>query len=167
MTDEPQPDDILAGPGLTNEEVYAKYSGELIRFATGLVGPWDAEDVLSGAVLSAMYSKHWPAVKNPRAYLYRSVLNEALQTQRSAASRRLREIRTGSRDDWDDANQYPEVLDVVRGLSIRQRAVIVLTYWSDLDPSQVGRLLNISEGAVKRHLARARTHLRKRLHYET
>jgi RNA polymerase sigma factor (sigma-70 family) len=113
-----------------------------------------------------MYSRHWPAVKNPRAYLYRSVLNEALQTQRSAASRRLREIRTSSRDDWDDANQHPEVLEVVRGLSVRQRAVIVLTYWHDLDPSQVARLLAISEGAVKRHLARARTHLRKRLQYE-
>jgi RNA polymerase sigma factor (sigma-70 family) len=166
MPFEPDSDDALAGPELTNEEVYSKYAGELIRFATGLVGPWEAEDVLSGAVLSAMYSRHWPAVKNPRAYLYRSVLNEALQTQRSAASRRLREIRTSSRDDWDDANQHPEVLEVVRGLSVRQRAVIVLTYWHDLDPSQVARLLAISEGAVKRHLARARTHLRKRLQYE-
>jgi RNA polymerase sigma-70 factor (ECF subfamily) len=163
MPYEVESDDPLAGPALTNEEVYSKYAGELIRFATGLVGPWDAEDVLSGAVISAMYSRHWPTVKNPRAYLYRSVLNEALQAQRSAASRRVREIRTASRDDWDAANQHPEVLEVVRGLSIRQRAVIVLTYWNDLDTSQVARLLAISEGAVKRHLARARAHLRKQL----
>lgn len=163
MTDGSGRDGRLAGDDLTKEQVYVKYSGELIRFATGLVGPWDAEDVLSGAVLSAMYSKHWPLVKNPRAYLYRSVVNQALQAQRSSASRRLREIRTGSRDEWDEANLHPEVLEVVRGLSVRQRAVIVLTYWNDLEPSRIASLLGISEGAVKRHLARARTHLRNRL----
>jgi RNA polymerase sigma factor (sigma-70 family) len=48
-------------------------------------------------------------------------------------------------------------------LSIRQRAVTVLTYWSDLDPSSVALLLGISEGSVRRHLARARSRLKERL----
>ena len=100
MPFEPDSDDAFAGPELTNEEVYSKYAGELIRFATGLVGPWEAEDVLSGAVLSAMYSRHWPAVKNPRAYLYRSVLNEALQTQRSAATTGTTRISTQRFSRW-------------------------------------------------------------------
>ena len=38
-------------------------------------------------------------------------------------------------------------------LSVKQRAVIVLTYWEDLSPSAVAQLMGISEGAVKRHLA--------------
>lgn len=149
--------------GPTDEEIYNKYSEELVRFATGIVGPWEAEDVLSAAVLSTVYSKHWPEVRNKRAYLYRSVLNQAMMLQRSSASRRLREIKTAPRDRCEDQYQDPEILDVVSGLSLRQRAVIVLTYWSDLDASQVAKLLDISEGAVKRHLARARTHLRERL----
>jgi DNA-directed RNA polymerase specialized sigma24 family protein len=31
-------------------------------------------------------------------------------------------------------------------LSLRQRAVTVLTYWSDLDPGAIAQLLGISEG---------------------
>jgi RNA polymerase sigma factor (sigma-70 family) len=48
-------------------------------------------------------------------------------------------------------------------LSERQRAVVYLTYWDDLDPPRIAELLGISDGAVRRHLARARHHLRKTL----
>jgi DNA-directed RNA polymerase specialized sigma24 family protein len=40
---------------------------------------------------------------------------------------------------------------------------VVLTYWDDLDRASVARLLGISEGAVKRHLARAHHRLRELL----
>jgi DNA-directed RNA polymerase specialized sigma24 family protein len=40
---------------------------------------------------------------------------------------------------------------------------VYLTYWEDLDPSRISELLGISDGAVRRHLARARRHLRKTL----
>jgi RNA polymerase sigma factor (sigma-70 family) len=46
---------------------------------------------------------------------------------------------------------------------VKQRAVIVLTYWEDLGPSAIAALMGISEGAVKRHLARARSHLKEEL----
>jgi RNA polymerase sigma-70 factor (ECF subfamily) len=55
------------------------------------------------------------------------------------------------------------VRDAVVALSVRQRAVIVLTYWADLDPRTVAERLGISEGSVRRHLARARAHLREAL----
>jgi RNA polymerase sigma factor (sigma-70 family) len=53
------------------------------------------------------------------------------------------------------------VREAVGKLSVRQRAVIVLTYWADLDPPTVAERLGISEGSVRRHLARARAHLRE------
>jgi RNA polymerase sigma factor (sigma-70 family) len=152
---------------LSDEEVYSKFAEELIRFATGLVGPSDAEDVVSGAVLSAMYSQKWSSVQNRRAYLYRTVLNEARQQWRATARRRAREAKASPPEVWDVENSNPEVLDVVRGLSARQRAVIVLTYWNDLEPPRIAVLLGISEGAVKRHLARARAHLRERFSDES
>jgi RNA polymerase sigma factor (sigma-70 family) len=52
----------------------------------------------------------------------------------------------------------------IQQLSVRQRAVIVLTYWGDFTPRAVAATLGISEGAVKRHLARARHRLREVLH---
>jgi RNA polymerase sigma-70 factor (ECF subfamily) len=58
----------------------------------------------------------------------------------------------------------PEVLSAVFSLSVRQRAVIVLTYWEDLDPAAIATLLNISDGSVRRHLARGKSRLKEVLH---
>ena len=55
----------------------------------------------------------------------------------------------------------PDVLEAVARLSMRQRAAVFLTYWSDLDPVAIAELLDVSEGSVRRHLARARANLRK------
>jgi len=57
-----------------------------------------------------------------------------------------------------------EVLEAVARLSPRQRAVVFLTYWDDLDPAAVASTLGLGEGSVRRHLARARARLRKMLH---
>jgi RNA polymerase sigma factor (sigma-70 family) len=55
----------------------------------------------------------------------------------------------------------PEVRRSLDRLSVQQRAVTYLTYWHDLSPSSVAALLSISEGTVKRQLARARSTLRE------
>jgi DNA-directed RNA polymerase specialized sigma24 family protein len=39
--------------------------------------------------------------------------------------------------------------------------VVYLTYWDDLTPTQIATLLHISEGSVKKQLARAREQLRR------
>ena len=63
----------------------------------------------------------------------------------------------------DAPEPRPEVLAAVARLSPRQRAVVYLTYWDDLDPMSVAEVLGISDGAVRRHLARARKSLRRLL----
>ena len=55
----------------------------------------------------------------------------------------------------------PTCAVAVDRLSVQQRAVILLTYWMDLDPKSTAERLGISEGAVRRHLARARARLRE------
>ena len=83
-------------------EIYRKYSDDLIRFASGLVGPSGAEDVVANAVLRAISSAQWKAVDNQRAYLYRSVLNEAHSQHRSTQRRLAREIKAQQRHDTSD-----------------------------------------------------------------
>ena len=144
--------------------VYAALAPELIRFATALVGPGDAADVLSTAVVKALSSPTWPAVANRRAYLYRSVFNAAHTHRRRHRLRSDREARTDASPYWDLPNLHPEVRQAVIKLSVQQRAVIVLTYWADLPPATVAQWLGISEGSVRRHLARARARLREVLH---
>lgn len=46
---------------------------------------------------------------------------------------------------------------------MRQRAVVVLTYREGHSTKGVADVLAVSEGAVKRHLARARSRLRREL----
>jgi RNA polymerase sigma factor (sigma-70 family) len=146
-----------------DEATYRKYSDELVRFATLLVGPADAADVMVDAVLRAFAAPAWPGVANRRAYLYRAVFTTASSWLRSEGRRRRREQHAaGSPVTWTNEPD-PQVLDAVATLSPRQRAVVYLTYWEDLTPSAVAGLLNISEGAVRRHLARARTILRRSL----
>ncbi len=136
---------------------------ELIRFATALVGPVDAADVLSSAVVKALSTPGWPAVTNRPAYLYRAVFNEAQTWLRRAGRRPVLEARSrhGEPDRWELPELRPEVRQAVAALSTQQRAVIVLTYWADLPPADVAERLGISDGSVRRHLARARARLRK------
>ena len=56
-----------------------------------------------------------------------------------------------------------DVLAAVDRLSVQQRAAVVLTYWEDLSTAEVAQRLQVSEGSVKRHLARARSRLREYL----
>jgi len=145
----------------SDSDSYVKYADELTRFATGLIGPSDAEDVVVSAYVRCVASRRWPLIENRRAYLYRAVLNEARATQRASIRRQLRERRSAFREAVDVDIPRPEVLEAVKRLSLRQRSVVFLTYWSDLDPASIGQLLNISDGTVRRHLARARARLKE------
>ena len=49
---------------MADEEIYRKYSDDLVRFATGLVGPFDAQDVVTDACLRSFRAKEWPQVGN-------------------------------------------------------------------------------------------------------
>jgi RNA polymerase sigma-70 factor (ECF subfamily) len=145
-------------------EVYEKYGEELTRFATFLLGAGDAPDVVVDAVLGAFASPAWPTVRERRAYLYRAVLNRARMHARSQGRRRAREQVSAQPDVAPEAPAPdPDVLAAVAGLSERQRAVVYLTYWDDLTPSAIASLLDVTEGSVRRHLARARRILRSRL----
>jgi RNA polymerase sigma factor (sigma-70 family) len=48
-------------------------------------------------------------------------------------------------------------------LPLQQRAVVVLTYWLDLDPASVAQVLGVSDGTVRKQLARARARLKEAL----
>jgi len=145
-------------------EIYEKYAEELIRFASGLVGPDDATDVFSAAVLRAFTSSGWAAVTNRRAYLYRSVLNEARMWHRTNQRRLARDDRHRPPVEWWDPEVRPDVRAAVASLDVRSRAVLFLSYWADLPPEEIGLLLNISASTVRRDADRAHRRLRRKLH---
>lgn len=146
---------------MDNEQIYRAYATELTRYATGLVGPFDAPDVVSDACLKVFQSKGWPRVTNQRAYLYRAVLSVANDHHRSTISRRLREIKTAGTHVAQPEEIDVDVLRAVDRLSVQQRAAVLLTYWADMTPEAVAEHMGISPGSVKKHLARARKRLQE------
>lgn len=54
---------------LSDAEAYEKYANELVRFATGLVGPDDAPDVVADAFVKVLGSRSWEELDDPKAYL--------------------------------------------------------------------------------------------------
>ena len=150
---------ITATGVMDNEQVYRSYAVELTRYAAGLVGPFDAPDVVTEACMKAFSSRKWPEVANRRAYLYRTVLSVATDHHRSTMSRRLRELKTAAPESTSPQEIDVDVLNAVGRLSMQQRAAVLLTYWADLPVEVVANHMGVSTGAVKRHLARARKHL--------
>lgn len=149
----------------SDEAVYAAYGQELVRFAAGLVGPDDAPDVVVEAFLRVTRSAAWDRARDKRALWYRAVVFEARSWNRSTARRLIRERRVAPAVATTvvETRRDDRVAEALGVLSAQQRAVVMLTYWADLDPPGVGRLLGISDGAVKKQLARARRKLKGEL----
>lgn len=77
--------------------------------------------------MRALASPTWPTVTNHRAYLYRAILNQARTEHRDRQRRWSKGLRAAATERTEPPEYRPEVLGAVRSLSLRQRAVIVLT----------------------------------------
>lgn len=144
-------------------DAYRQHRIALIRFATVLVGPDDAHDVVSAALVR-MLDNGPRSLSHPRAYLYQAVANQARNFKRGEARRRARDTQSAARRQVVfQPEPHPEVRAAVEQLSVRQRAVVYLTYWEDMTDEAIGEHLGIGSGTVRRHLARARRHLRRTL----
>ena len=115
-----QPD----APVATDAEIYREHSTALTRFATVLVGPDNASDIVSSPVLRALSAPGWSSVANHRSYLHQAVANEARNFHRGQTRRREREARVSHTAVVHPPEAHPEVLAAVQQLSVRQRAVV-------------------------------------------
>ena len=146
-----------------DEEIYRKHADELMRFATTLVGVGSAEDVFSGAVLKAMTSPAWQSVIEPRAYLFRAVMNEAFGVKRSERRRCVRDTTLAGPEDMEPYHLALEVADAMSRLSVRQRSVLYLAYWLDLNVDEIASTLHLSRRTTERALTTARQQLEEQL----
>lgn len=146
---------------VNDAELYNWHARALVAFASSLVGPSDAPDVVHDAAIALFESGSLANAANPKALMYRAVSAKARSMQRSVFKRRSRERRFAESVVYHDPEILPEVAAAVVGLSQQQRACIFLTYWEDMTPVAIGELLGIAEGTVKHHLAIGRQKLRR------
>lgn len=125
-----------------------------------------AEDLVQSA-LTRLYV-HWARVRrvdDPVAYGFRTLTNAFLDERRRAHWRRevVTDDAPDSRASAVDHETHSLVLDALRRLPPRQRAVVVLRHFLQYDVSTTAQVLGSSEGTVKSQNAKALNHLRELL----
>lgn len=149
------------------EEFYgSEYSSVFRAVFVAMGDPEQARDATQEAFRRAFVrwrrlSRHdWAG-----GWVMTTALNAARRTRRNDA----REIATEIPDDPVSPpaiEDRVDLLDAVRTLPFRQRQAVVLFYLADLPTPVVAEFMRISEGAVKAHLAQARSSLKRTMGVE-
>ncbi|MEU7861894.1 SigE family RNA polymerase sigma factor [Nonomuraea sp. NPDC049141] len=125
----------------------------------------EAEDLLQTA-LERTY-RNWDRVRyaNPEPYIRRVIVNTAISRARRRAILHIIPVHTPpeSAAPETDIDLRRMLMDALRALPPRQRAVIVLRYWEDLGETQTAEILGCSVGTVKSQASKAMAKLRTAL----
>ena len=145
-------------------EFYASAKDDCLRAVLASTGDVQAaEDLVAEAFARAWAA--WRSVSRhpaPRAWVVRTALNTRVSWWR----RRHREVALGQADGLADAPGRGDPADsqlmaaVVR-LPLRQRQVVGLRLFLDLDTARTAEVLGIAPGTVTAHLTRAIAALRE------
>jgi RNA polymerase sigma-70 factor (sigma-E family) len=126
----------------------------------------DAEDLVQETLLKV--ARRWHRVDHPAAYARRVLINLVLDdADRRTRQRAELQPHEGTDEVADEqaARALREVDDLAEfswalaQLPTRQRAVLVLRYWSDLPVAEVADILGCTEGTVTSTASRATARL--------
>jgi RNA polymerase sigma factor (sigma-70 family) len=139
--------------------LYASTGGALWRAMLAVAG--GRADVADDATAEAFRQLccHWPQVRDPVPWLYRTAYNAVLQ--------HLRRERRESPSDFEELDGVSvqsllsaDTVGLLRGLPPDQRLAVFLIYFADLSYAEAGRLTGSSAVAVRVRVHRARRKLR-------
>jgi RNA polymerase sigma-70 factor (sigma-E family) len=151
---------------------YENARDDCLRAVTAVVGSRQtAEELVAEAFARAWAS--WTRVAAhpaPRAWVVRTALNTHVSWWR----RRRREVPAADHPSLlglaaqppDLALPDQRLMTALRSLPPRQRQVVALRIFLDLDSETTARTLGIAPGTVTAHLARATRSLREQLSFE-
>ncbi len=157
-------------PAETDAE-FAEYVGgrlpSLRRLAFLLCHDWHRADDLVQASVTKLYV-HWHRARQAAsvdAYVRTIIVREFLHDRRSAWARRvmLGSLLPDQPAADLDADAAIDLRAAIAALPTRQRAVLVLRYYCDLDVEHSAEALGCSPGTVKSQTARALASLRRQL----
>lgn len=147
---------------MNDAQIYEELRWDLMRFATSLVGPDQAGDVVSTVIGRVLARRGGLAgLSDPKPYLVRAIQNEARNRYRADARRATVPIGIGTQPTVGLGDD--ELLDLLLTLPPRQRAAIYLTSYEGYEPSEAAALLGCRPATLRRYLHIARTKLREAL----
>jgi RNA polymerase sigma-70 factor, ECF subfamily len=156
---------------LSFDDFYAKERRAVVGFAYALSGNrWVAEDLAQDAFLAA--HRDWMRIatyEDPGAWVRRVVVNLSV----SAFRRRISEAKALARAALGQSSALPELSAesaefwrAVRSLPRRRAQVVALYYVGDLPIAEIGRILGMAPGTVKKTLHDGRRVLARKLALE-
>ena len=149
--------------GVTDREVYQDIAPDLMRYATALVGPDQAQDVVSTVVTRALNGpKGLAGLDRPKVYMMKAVLNEATGMKRRRARRQtypMARVPDIVVPDVEVGNVDALVMD----LPPQQRAAAYLVFFLEYTPTEAAELMGKRPGTVRRYLHLARKKLEAEL----
>jgi RNA polymerase sigma-70 factor (sigma-E family) len=137
----------------------------LIRFGYLLTDDGHLAQDLTQEALARIH-RRWrrlAADGNPDAYARRIMVNQltSWRRRRSFSERATEDLGTAQTVEFDQAATDRQTLwELIRDLPTRQRAVVVLHFYEDLDDASIGRILGCAPSTVRVHLRRALKTLR-------
>ncbi|GAB2585020.1 DNA-directed RNA polymerase sigma-70 factor [Paractinoplanes abujensis] len=146
---------------------YESARDDCLRAVTASLGSRQAAEEAVAEAFARAWAR-WPRVAehpSPRAWVVRTALNLHVSWWR----RWRREVPTPERfddsgpDSPEPATLDPRMVAALRSLPLRQRQVVALRIFLDLDSRTTARTLGIAAGTVTAHLARATQALRAHL----
>lgn len=147
---------LLSGMDVDDADIWLKCKDDLTRYAAVLIGPSDAEDVVSTVFVRVLDRRRLAGLEDARLYLFRAVLNECkTRRARTRTTPGLVELQVPPPSD-----PRPEILQAVSALPLGQRAATFFVYWVHLSVYEAAELMGVRPGTVKRYLHLARTKLK-------
>jgi RNA polymerase sigma factor (sigma-70 family) len=145
------------------ESVYRARFAAFCRVAAGIVGDRDlAPDVVQEAFGTAIRRRASYARRGPlEAWLWRLVVNTARDHRQLRARSRTAAVEPPSRDG--QAESPGAVAEAVSLLPERQRLVLFLRYYADLEYAAIADALGIRPGTVAATLSAGHAALRRAL----
>ncbi len=143
--------------------IYMELRESLMKFATVLVGPNDAADLVSEVVAATLRRGSLVSLDNPKAYLMQGLVNRARSAHRKTHRTTVPLDDLQAPDGIDDLIEKQDVTETVAGLPIQQRAAIYLVYWADLDYNEAAATLRVRPATLRRYLFIAKAKLRRHL----
>lgn len=143
-----------------------EHQAALYRTARSLLSnPQDVEDAVQQAICAVF--AHREQLREPekfKAWLLRILVNtcyEQLRRQRRTVE--LSAVEDTLTAPGQDPTESISLWQAVLALPEPMRCVVTLFYYEDCTVAQTAQILNLSQGAVKTRLSRARDQLRKLL----
>ena len=144
--------------GDTDEVIYNRLRGGLVRYASVLVGPNDGPHLLSVVITRVLANRRLSDLDNPRLCLFRAVSDEVRAHRRRYARRQVLQLVI---PDIGPTFELDVGLDAVMDLPVQQRAATYLVYWLGYTPSDAAAAMGCQPGTIDRYLHLASSSLKE------